>query len=106
MSSIRLSRLGRLHFWLLTLGVWLAFFALRALLALDQPGVAGTVWAGLALAALGALSVARLHDRGRSGWWLATLLVPVAGAAWLTFELALRGSAVGANAWGPDPRES
>ena len=50
-------------------------------------------------------SVARLHDRSRSGWWVAAVLVPVAGALWLAWELALRRGSAHANLYGPDPRE-
>ena len=56
------------------------------------------------LIALAALSVARLHDRSRSGWWLAAVLVPVAGALWLAWELALRRGSPNTNAYGPGPR--
>jgi uncharacterized membrane protein YhaH (DUF805 family) len=73
---------------------------LREALSLAQPGLLGTLWAVLAVLAIAVLAVARLHDRSRSGWWLATLLVPVAGALWLTWELACRRGSAHANAWG------
>lgn len=42
-----------------------------------------SVWAGLAL------KVKRLHDRGRSGFWLLAGLVPVLGWLWLFWEVGL-----------------
>ena len=30
-----------------------------------------------------AISAKRWHDRGRSGWWVLVLLIPVAGVLWL-----------------------
>ena len=72
-----LPRLRRRGFWLLTTAVWVAFFLLRPTL---EPGALGLAAPALALLALGALAVARLHDRSRSGWWLAAVLIPVAGA--------------------------
>jgi len=102
---VRLPRLRRRDFWLLTIAVWLVFFAAREALALDQPGLPDTVWAALALSSIAALAVARLHDRSLSGWWLAMLLVPVAGALWLAWELAWRRGSAHANAWGADPLE-
>ena len=45
----------------------------------------------------------RLHDRGRSAWWLLATLVPVLGALVLLVECALRGTAAGAIAYGPEP---
>jgi uncharacterized membrane protein YhaH (DUF805 family) len=101
-----LPRLRRRSFWLLTIAVWLVFYAARAAFQLDQPGLPGTVWAALALFAIGALAVARLHDRSRSGWWLTAVLVPVAGALWLAWELACRRGHTHANAWGADPLET
>jgi uncharacterized membrane protein YhaH (DUF805 family) len=100
---MRLPRLRRRAFWALSIGVWIAFFAVRELLALEHQPLLATAWAAVALLAIGALAVARLHDRGRSGWWLATVVVPVAGALWLTWELALRRGSAHANLYGPDP---
>ena len=34
----------------------------------------------------------RLHDRGRSAWWLLAVGVPVLGALFLLLECALRGT--------------
>jgi len=103
---MRLPRLHRRTFWWATAGIWLVFFAVREGLAIEQLPLAATAWAALALAGVGALAVARLHDRGRSGWWLWTLVVPVAGALWLAWELALRQGNRHANAWGADPRQT
>ena len=100
-----LPRLRRRSFWLLTIAVWIVFFAVRETLGLGRPGLLGTAWAALALLAIGTLAVARLHDRSRSGWWLAAVLVPVAGALWLAWELALRRGSAHANLYGPDPLE-
>ncbi len=101
---MRLPRLRRRSFWALTSLTWFVFFAVREGLALEGQAPLATAWAGIALLSIGMLVVARLHDRGRSGWWLAAVLVPVAGALWLAWELALRRGSATANAWGPDPR--
>jgi uncharacterized membrane protein YhaH (DUF805 family) len=51
-----------------------------------------------------ALGVKRCHDRGRSGWFLLLMLVPLV-QLWPIIELAfLRGTA-GENRFGPDPLE-
>jgi uncharacterized membrane protein YhaH (DUF805 family) len=101
---MRLSRLRRRTFWCATLVIWILFFAVRETLAIERLPFVATAWAALALASIGAISVARLHDRGRSGWWLTAIVVPVAGALWLAFELALARGNTYANAWGADPR--
>jgi uncharacterized membrane protein YhaH (DUF805 family) len=73
-------------------------------LALEHDAALALAWAGITLLAVGMLCVARLHDRNRSGWWLAVVVVPLAGALWLAWELALRRGTPDANAYGPDPR--
>jgi uncharacterized membrane protein YhaH (DUF805 family) len=47
-----------------------------------------------------AVTVRRLHDTGRSGWWILVLLIPCVGLIfWLVF--ALSGSEPRDNRWGP-----
>jgi uncharacterized membrane protein YhaH (DUF805 family) len=104
MTLPALPRLRRRRYWLLALLAWLVFFAVRQLAGLDQHPLAGAAWAAVGLGVVGALTVARLHDRNRSGWWLAAVLIPLVGAAWLAWETALRRGTPDANAWGPDPR--
>lgn len=50
-----------------------------------------------------AVSVRRLHDIGKSGWWLLITLVPIIGGIWL-LVLYCKDSEAGANKWGPNPK--
>ncbi len=50
-----------------------------------------------------ALGVRRLHDTGRTGWWLPIGFVPLIGAIVLIVFLASAGNA-GSNAYGEDPK--
>ena len=50
------------------------------------------------------LLVRRLHDTGRSGWWILISLVPIVGAILLIVWLALRGHET-ANQYGLPPRK-
>jgi uncharacterized membrane protein YhaH (DUF805 family) len=50
-----------------------------------------------------AVTVRRLHDVGRSGWWYFIILVPFVGAFVLLFWLCT-DSAVGTNQWGARPK--
>ena len=50
-----------------------------------------------------AVSVRRLHDTGRSGWWLAIGLLPLLGAV-ILFVFAVQDSQPGANRFGPNPK--
>jgi uncharacterized membrane protein YhaH (DUF805 family) len=49
-----------------------------------------------------AVSVRRLHDLDRSGWWIFLGLIPLIGAIWLLVWFCMRGT-VGPNRFGPDP---
>jgi uncharacterized membrane protein YhaH (DUF805 family) len=51
-----------------------------------------------------AVSVRRLHDIDRVGWWIFLALIPIVGAIVLIYWACLRGT-VGANRFGPDPLE-
>ena len=52
-----------------------------------------------------AVSVRRLHDTGRSGWWLLINFLPVIG--WIIFLVfVLQDSQKGANKYGPNPKAS
>ena len=50
-----------------------------------------------------AVAVRRLHDSGRSGWWLLISLIPFIGGIWL-LVLLLMDSDPHDNAYGPNPR--
>ncbi|NBB13897.1 MFS transporter [Caulobacter sp. SLTY] len=114
-------RAARLQFWLVMLGasfIFGLFWALVNLKAPPEPGAPppprppgaelleampwiigiGLIWP------LVAIGVKRLHDRGRSGWWMLAALVPVVGWAWLIWELGLRDGAVESNRFGEPVR--
>ncbi|MBV9823574.1 MAG: DUF805 domain-containing protein [Actinobacteria bacterium] len=50
-----------------------------------------------------AVGVRRLHDTGRSGWWLLIALIPLVGAIVL-LVFALQDSQPGSNNYGPSPK--
>jgi uncharacterized membrane protein YhaH (DUF805 family) len=52
-----------------------------------------------------AVSVRRLHDIGKSGWWLFIALIPLIGAIWL-LVLTVTDSQPGDNEYGPNPKTS
>ena len=49
-----------------------------------------------------AIAVRRLHDIGKSGWWLLLILVPIAGIILIIWFI--RDSQPGDNQWGPNPK--
>lgn len=49
-----------------------------------------------------AVSIRRMHDIGRSGWWMLISLVPFIGSIWY-IVLAALPSQLGPNQYGPNP---
>ena len=70
-------------------------------------GIAGTILMyGFSLAVLVpgiAVSIRRMHDIGKSGWWVCICLVPLIGSIWF-IVLAAKDSQAGDNQWGPYPK--
>ncbi len=96
-------RAGRAEFW------WflLANFIVSAILSLL--GQASTIFAvlgaiyGLAVLIPGiAVSIRRLHDTGKSGWFLLLYLIPLVGFIILIVFFATAGNP-GVNQYGPPP---
>ncbi len=52
-----------------------------------------------------AVGVRRLHDIGKSGWWLLLGFIPLVGGI-ILLVWACKDSQPGTNAWGPNPKES
>jgi len=50
-----------------------------------------------------AVSVRRLHDVGKSGWFFFIVLIPIVGPIWL-LVLFCRDSMTGENQYGPNPK--
>ena len=50
-----------------------------------------------------AVVVRRLHDIGKSGWWILITLIPLIGGIWM-LVLLVTDSESGTNKWGPNPK--
>ena len=51
-----------------------------------------------------AVGIRRLHDVGKSGWYILLALIPIIGWIWV-FVLFVTDSQEGENEYGPDPKE-
>jgi len=49
------------------------------------------------------ISVKRWHDRGKSGWWVVVVLIPVIGWLWLLIENGLMRGDAKTNRFGEPP---
>ena len=65
--------------------------------------IIASLWALATLVPLLAVAVRRLHDTGKSGWYLLMALIPFAGGI-IILIFTLQDS-VGPNAYGPNPKE-
>ncbi|MEG8279900.1 DUF805 domain-containing protein [Streptomyces sp. AHA2] len=97
-------RARRKEYWMFAL-----FYALFAIVAAVIDGVVfGTqilslvLALGLLLPSLG-VTVRRLHDTNRSGWWILIGFIPLVGAIVMLVFLCLEGEA-GSNKYGHNPK--
>jgi uncharacterized membrane protein YhaH (DUF805 family) len=104
-------RIRRMHFWLALVGLWIVEFVVGMVLGMvfhptmvmGMPQFTGIgmiiLWI-VYIAVLyvgGAISVKRMHDTDRSGWWV---LLPI-------FNIVVCGffaGTAGPNKFGPDPK--
>ena len=103
-------RARRKEYWFFYL-----FYILIAIVLIVLDSMAGTLnedvgvgaFSGLLMLAMFipgiAVTIRRLHDTDRSGWWVLIGLVPFIGGIWLLVLMVLDGSA-GQNQYGPDPK--
>lgn len=66
--------------------------------------LSGVCALGLMMPSL-AVAIRRLHDTGRSGWWLLLGLIPLVGSLILLI-FYVQDSQPGENAYGPNPKET
>ena len=96
-------RARRQEFWMFSLLQLLAIILASVLDAvLGFPILSLIVGLGLFIPAL-SVSVRRLHDTDRSGFWLLLIFIPVIGAIVLFVFYLLEGTR-GPNRFGPDPK--
>jgi len=96
-------RARRKEYWMFTL----VNFVITVILSVIDKKVTGGILQlvyglGVLLPGLG-VSVRRLHDIGRSGWWLLLCFVPIVGPIVILVFLCL-DSKPGANEYGSNPK--
>ena len=98
-------RARRSEFWYFNL-FWMIFYFVAAVVdgVIGSNGVV-TVLLTLVLLLPGlAVTVRRLHDTGKSGWWILLYLVPIVGPIAMLVFLCT-DSQPGHNAYGPNPKD-
>ena len=96
-------RARRSEYWFFVLFTFLVYLAASVVDAvLGIPLFTLVVGLGLLVPTL-AVSVRRLHDTGRSGWWMLLSLVPFGGIVLIVFDCL--DSEPGPNRFGPSPKQ-
>jgi uncharacterized membrane protein YhaH (DUF805 family) len=99
-------RARREEYWMFTLFntiVVVVLYVIEGLLG--GPGIVGILYSlAVLLPAIG-VSIRRLHDTDRSGWWLLMMFVPLIGAIVLLVFFVLN-STPGSNKYGENPKET
>lgn len=105
-------RAGRKEFWMYTLAsflfslTFLSLSIIASTIAVSLGMLFALLYVVISLALICptlALSVRRLHDVGKSGWWLLSGLIPLVGALYLIYVFSQRGQ-TDPNPYGPDPK--
>lgn len=106
-------RSRRKEYWMFQLGIFLLYIAV-AVVGVVLGAALGDTASGIVMVPLLlvifaiivpalAVSVRRLHDQDKSGWWLLINLIPFGGIVLLVF-FCMEGTA-GSNRFGPDPKD-
>lgn len=107
-------RIGRADYWLKYFVPYIAIYIVLMIVDMSvgltydagtgsESGILSSIfaliniWFGLAVGAK------RCHDRNRSGWFQAIMLIPILGWIWLLVELGFLKGTEGENRFGPDP---
>lgn len=98
-------RARRTEYWMFFLFNIIIGFVLGFIEGLfGGPGVLGMIYSLAVLIPGIAVSVRRLHDTDRTGWWILIGLIPVIGAIVLLVFMVLDGTP-GQNKYGPNPKD-
>lgn len=96
-------RSSRSEYWWYALAIFILSFVINLIFGQSNAGmiVSGIVSLALLLPGLG-LAVRRLHDIGKSGWWIFINLIPLVG--WIIFIVWMaKESDMVPNQYGPVP---
>ena len=71
----------------------------------SQAGILGSIYSLAILIPSIAVAIRRLHDIGKSGWFLLLVFIPCIGGLYLLYLMIQEGEQ-GVNAYGPNPKDS
>jgi uncharacterized membrane protein YhaH (DUF805 family) len=97
-------RARRMEYWMFVLFNFIIAIVIGIVEGiLGSPAILSMIYSLAVLIPSIAVSMRRLHDIGRTGWWLLIAFVPLIGAVVLLVFMVL-DSQPGSNAYGPNPK--
>lgn len=100
-------RARRREFWMFFLANFVVSMGINilgsAVMNASAAQLPGAIYSLAVLLPALSIGARRLHDTGKSGWWLLIALVPLVGAILLIVFWATEGNK-GQNSYGPDPK--
>ncbi len=97
-------RAQRKEFWMFALFNGIIIIILAIISSVINSDILSMLYSLFVLIPSLAVSVRRLHDINKSGWWFLIVFVPIIGLYYLL--LVVRDSQAGANQYGPNPKEA
>jgi len=94
-------RIGRQTYWLSQIANLVVVSALSFILRFIGSSFLDIVVVLLSLYVNIPLTGKRLHDRGKSAWWILIGLIPLVGGIWIFINAGLLNGMPGPNAYGP-----
>lgn len=101
--SGRAQRAEYWYFALFYLIIYVVLATVDSLLGMSEIGLLSTLFSLAVLVPSLAVSVRRLHDTDRSGWWFLIVFIPLIGTIVLLVFAAQDGTP-GENRFGPNPK--
>ena len=101
-------RARRTEYWMFTLInqlISLSLSALQYLLDVSLFGIISSIYSIAVLIPTIAVAIRRLHDIGKSGWFLLLAVIPIIGAIWLLVLFVTDGNPH-ENEYGPDTKDN
>ena len=96
-------RATRQEFWMFILFYVLVYTILNFVLSTIKLDFLVTIYVLATIVPLLAIGARRLHDTGRTGWWLLLYLIPFLGFI-VIMAFSVLDSQTGTNVYGPNPK--
>lgn len=99
-------RINRLAYWTVSIFIWSTFYVLHNVLEFTFSQPATWLLYPLLFWAVLATAIKRLHDTGKTGYWILSILIPVLGPLVLIYLLGFKKGMATSNGFGAVPNSA